>query len=145
MQTPNSHWASCWLAAGLLAITSGCSGERLDPEYKPVTGTVTLDGQPLSDAQVSFVPLGSGSSGTGFTDENGTYQLYYAARRAGAKLGENRVYITKSRPPSSNKGEFARLSEADSEMLPVRYNRKTELTASVQDKQNVIDFDLKSK
>ncbi|MFI4876659.1 MAG: carboxypeptidase-like regulatory domain-containing protein [Blastopirellula sp. JB062] len=134
-----------WLSVALLLTACGCAGEQLDPEYKPVTGTVTLDGRPLPDAQLSFVPLGSGSSGSGFTDESGKYQLYYAARRPGAKFGENRVFITKSKPSTGKQGEFAGMREADIEMLPARYNRKTELTANIEDKRNVIDFDLKSK
>ncbi|EAQ81283.1 hypothetical protein DSM3645_22866 [Blastopirellula marina DSM 3645] len=129
----------------LLVLTWGCGGDQIDPEYKPVSGTVTLDGQPLPDAQISFVPPGTGSSGSGFTDEYGKYELYYAARRGGAKLGENRVFITKNKPSTGKRGEFAGVSEADMEMLPARYNRKTELTATVEDKRNEINFDLKSK
>ncbi|QDU76981.1 hypothetical protein Pan97_40400 [Bremerella volcania] len=121
----------------------GC-GEVLDPDYKPVRGTVLLDGQPLADAQVTFVPLGEGSSGSGFTNEQGEYTLYYAARRPGAKAGENQVFITKSKPTSGKKGERA-FSEADSELLPARYNRQTELTATVEDKRNIFDFQLESK
>ncbi|UUO08614.1 carboxypeptidase-like regulatory domain-containing protein [Blastopirellula sp. J2-11] len=145
MQIPFRCWLGCLPTVGLLALTLGCGGEPIDPEYKPVSGMVTLDGQPLPDAQISFVPPETGSSGSGFTDENGKYELYYAARRAGAKLGENQVFITKNKPSTGKQGEFAGRSEADMEMLPARYNRKTELTATVEDKRNEIDFDLKSK
>ncbi|TWT31597.1 carboxypeptidase-like regulatory domain-containing protein [Blastopirellula retiformator] len=145
MQATTSHPIGYWLIVGLLAFSFGCSGDSIDPEYKPVTGTVTLDGQPLANAQVSFVPFEAGSSGAGFTDQDGVYRLYYAARRPGAKMGENKVFITKEKPLTSKRGEFSRMSESDLELLPARYNRRTELTANVTDQTNVIDFELKSK
>ena len=127
----------------IAAIITGC-GPAVDPGYHPVSGTVTLDGAPLVDAVVAFQPTGEGSSGTGRTDENGTYILYYASQRPGAKVGENRVVISKESIASSGDDEFAVVTEEEGELLPARYNRETELTATVTDSDNVIDFALTS-
>jgi hypothetical protein len=125
------------------AIVTGC-GPAVDPGYQPVSGTVTLDGVPLMDAVVAFQPTGEGSSGTGRTDENGTYILFYASQRPGAKVGENRVVISKETSGSSGDDEFAVVTEEEGELLPARYNRETELTATVTDSENVFDFALTS-
>ena len=46
-----------------LTVMVGCG-----PAYVPVEGTVTYDGEPLSDASVMFQPVGDGPNATGATD-----------------------------------------------------------------------------
>ena len=43
----------------MLALLAGCGGNSNLPKLMPVTGTVTLDGKPLSGVMLSFVPIGS--------------------------------------------------------------------------------------
>jgi hypothetical protein len=116
---------------------AGCdSGPRLSP----VSGTVTLDGQPYPNAQVRFVPE-TGRPSIGFTDESGVYQLVYIRDEMGTNPGSYAVDIT-----------TVHISQSDSdggkeppEKLPAKYNRQTELKADVQPGPNVIDFELKSR
>lgn len=75
------------ILAAASAAVCGCSGSK-GPHTVPVSGTVTLDGQPLAGAEVHFV--GPGFSGFGKTGPDGKYRLVQ-----GAVPGENRVYITK--------------------------------------------------
>lgn len=133
----------CLLTLGVSLIVTGC-GPAVDPGYHPVTGTITLDGAPLVDAIVSFQPTSEGSSGTGRTDAEGVYTLFYASQRPGAKVGENTVVISKEADASSGGDEFAEITEEEGELLPARYNRESELTATVEDGENVIDFALTS-
>lgn len=122
----------------------GC-GEEIDPGYKPVRGTVLLDGQPLADAVISFTPE-EGSTASGRTDEDGTYELFYAARRPGAKVGLNTVEITKEATAFEGADEFAVMTEEEGELLPPRYNTQTELTATVENtSDNTVDFQLTSE
>ena len=62
------------LAACAVAMT-GCSSPVTDTNL--VEGVVTLDGQPVAEATVTFQPVteGQGVSATGITDENGVYKL----------------------------------------------------------------------
>lgn len=70
----------------------GSDAEQLDP--LPVTGKVTLDGQPLSQATVTFLSTGPGGmSAIGTTDEEGVYALS-AGPYVGALAGEYKVTIT---------------------------------------------------
>lgn len=133
----------CVLTLGVSLFLAGC-GPAVDLGYHPVTGTITLDGAPLVDATVSFQPTNEGSSGTGRTDENGTYILFYASQRPGAMVGVNTVVISKEADASSGGDEFAVVTEEEGELLPARYNRESELTATVKDGDNVIDFALES-
>src|SRR5690554_4043220 len=56
----------------LLVTVAGCGGSDLPT----VTGRVTLDGAPLPNAFVEFVPTeGQGSTSSGRTDEAGEYDL----------------------------------------------------------------------
>jgi hypothetical protein len=129
------------LVAVVSAVTSAC-GPAADPGYRPVSGTISLDGEPLAEAIVSFLPDGEGSSGTGRTDDSGRYTLFYASQRPGAKVGLNRVMISKESSVSRADSEFAAPDEEEGELLPSRYNIKTELTATVEEGDNVFDFQL---
>src|SRR4051794_11621485 len=86
----------CRLAATLVvaALVAGCAGR----EFAEVEGTVTLDGAPLPEVEVVFVPdpergLG-GNNATAYTDAQGHYRLR-AVRdgRDGATLGWYRVVV----------------------------------------------------
>nr|MCH9791837.1 carboxypeptidase-like regulatory domain-containing protein [Planctomycetota bacterium] len=79
----------------ILCLTlSGCSGAENDqPDLGLVNGVVTLDGQPLSGASISFLP-DSGRTASARTDANGYYELTYIRDTLGCKLGQNKVVIT---------------------------------------------------
>ncbi|QDT53159.1 hypothetical protein Pan44_11740 [Caulifigura coniformis] len=110
----------------------GCG--RPEVELASVTGTVTLDGKPLSNAFVQFVPSRGGRAAGGATDETGRYELDYSAEDKGALVGTAKVLISTGDPEAGRK-----------ETVPPRYNRKTDLTAEVGQGANVLNFDLRSQ
>jgi hypothetical protein len=70
-------------------LMSGCGGDSgVAVVTAPVSGKVTMNGQPLEGATVNFVTDNYSSSG--ITKADGTYSL-----PTGAAIGENRVFITK--------------------------------------------------
>ena len=76
------------LLAGLIAVY-GCGSSG----YTPVTGTVLLDGTPLPDASVAFVPDDpSGEGATGYTDSNGRFTMA-STRTDGVRPGKYKVRI----------------------------------------------------
>jgi hypothetical protein len=80
----------------LICFALGC-GERRPKTY-PVTGMVTLDGKPIENASVSFVPQKPGEdtdAATGLTDASGTYQLTTFVANDGARDGQYAIRITK--------------------------------------------------
>lgn len=89
----------CGLSAILLLWLSGC-GSSDGFTLVPVSGTITLDGQPLAGATVSFQPAGSqtapGPGSGAVTDASGKYTLKTAEAisRPGAVVGAHTVRFT---------------------------------------------------
>lgn len=65
------------------------------PELRPVSGTVTYDGQPVSDATVAFSSPSSPRLATGRTDHEGRFVLSSYDPQDGAAPGEYTVVVTK--------------------------------------------------
>jgi hypothetical protein len=89
---------SCALFALCLVIIplAGCA--KKFPAIVPTEGTVMLNGKPLANASITFVPLldhfGNESSSTGVTDEKGYFTLTCRYNnKPGAAVGEHVVVI----------------------------------------------------
>lgn len=78
----------------VLPVMIGC--EREIP-YGSVEGVVTLDGKPLTDAEVVFMPDpakgAKGRRSVALTDKNGRYRITSDAGKDGAPVGFHRVII----------------------------------------------------
>lgn len=85
--------------AGLAALTAaaiGCqSGTAENPRTYPTTGTVTLNGEPVEGATVSYVPQGEGQTAVGVTNAAGKYELTTFAKGDGALPGSYQVKVVK--------------------------------------------------
>jgi len=126
------RFAGATLVACLLG---GCSSKPSGlPAIAPVSGTVTMDGQPLASATVVFESQ-SGHTAFGSTDAAGRYDLVAAGRSRGAIIGPNKVRI-KSRTDAPPGPDWK-------DPIPARYNAATELSADVVAGRNTIDFPLK--
>ncbi|HEY0981529.1 MULTISPECIES: carboxypeptidase regulatory-like domain-containing protein [unclassified Schlesneria] len=120
----------CVLALSLLL--AGCSGNK---NIASVTGTVYLDGEPLPKAFLIFTPQeGAGAPSFGRTDNYGRYQMIFSTNTKGAWIGRNRVTISTADAISPEK--------TTPEVVPSRYNQKSELYEEVEPGSNQIDFDL---
>jgi len=133
------------LAAAVLGATSGCGGG----DYGSVSGTVTLDGQPLSGAQVMFMPDEGGGPSFGETDTSGKYVLTHNSGSRGAVIGAHSVAIEMGEDEeeydASGMDEGTLEEQQDEEKtLPARYNEESELTAIVEKGDNTVDFALTS-
>jgi hypothetical protein len=153
------HRWLAWGSACLLCLASfGCGGGG--PELGQVTGQVTMDGEPLPNAVVTFSPVEGGRSSIGRSDASGKYELIYLDRK-GATLGEHRVSVTSAPdaaapapdiPTDSEEYEKQALggsltdyhNASPTESIPTRYNSETELKETVTAGANVIDLKLES-
>jgi hypothetical protein len=128
----------------LLSAISGCdSPDGLNRQA--ISGSVTLDGQPISIGAILFEPE-SPESGTavGATIRRGGFAI---SRHEGPVPGSYRVRVYSSSgiqaPPT--KGQTDRTPRPMVERLPARYNTQTELRATVLgQKGNSYRFDLNS-
>ncbi|MCA9268343.1 MAG: hypothetical protein KDA41_07720, partial [Planctomycetales bacterium] len=63
-------------ALALCAPFAACGCGSDHPRTYAVTGTVTFDGAPLADAEVTFIPrAGQGRHSSGTTDAQGVFHL----------------------------------------------------------------------
>jgi hypothetical protein len=121
----------------------------------PVEGQVLLDGNPLPNVSIQFVPQGTGQDATGATDAEGKFAMSTNEPSDGVMPGSYKVVITPrlTTPPQ----QFASADEAmraaavakpvalNSE-FPQKYTRvdQTPLTIDVPLKERKTVFELKS-
>ena len=125
----NNHTWSHLLFLTCLASVIGCH----PPRYKlaPVSGTVTLAGEPLAGGVVSFQPIATagsdvGPGSTGRLDDEGRFVLLGPDGAHGAVVGEHWVRIY-SHSPESPAVDDVDASETTQERVPVHYNYRTTL------------------
>ena len=116
----------------------GCASSKPKgfPDLSPVSGTVTMDGEPLQKAVVMFLSE-KGVAASCATDANGRYTLLYRGSADGASPGRNTVTVT-TLPDDPNMGVVK-------ERIPAAYNTKSTLTVDVVAGTNTFDFALESK
>jgi hypothetical protein len=132
-----------WVALIVFCLL-GCS--RRPSNVSDVTGTVTLAGQPLSDAAVIFTPTGNGTSSSARTDSAGKYELIYSKDVKGvvkgAVQGEHTVTITTHQPANPD-GDPP--SPEIPEKVPYKYREgDASLKATVNPGKNEVNFELES-
>src|SRR6516225_8257358 len=117
-------------AAVLLGI-GGCSSDNI----APVSGRVTLDGQPAANVRVTFQPLGSaenpnpGPGSYAVTNADGHYALtVVGTNRLGAIVGKHRVSIQSSHGPNQ---EFPDAPPTPAKPIPKEYNKESTLQFDV--------------
>ncbi|MBA2117453.1 carboxypeptidase-like regulatory domain-containing protein [Bremerella alba] len=119
----------------------GCSSSG--PELGTVDGTVTLDGNPLPKAVVSFRPVAGGRTAEGVTDENGNFIIEFAAGAKGALLGDHEIRVTTYREKVI--GDNGRVEDPGvPEKVPKRFNEESELIRTVEPGSNHFDLELTS-
>lgn len=122
------------VAAAVLAV-GGCDSA---PKLYEVTGAVTIDGQPVPDGDIIFLPADTGAAPEPDKVVDGRYTV-----RARAGFKKVSVSASKIIPGGARGGGNEPVPE---EYIPERYNSRTELTAEVTpDGANVFDFTLTTK
>ena len=113
------------LLAGVTAVfLVGCSpaGIKLDP----VSGTVTFDGEPVSDGRIQFRAVEGDQRAFGGKIEQGRYEVETAPGKMTVEITASRIVPGKF--DESNPGEKTPVGEM---YIPARYNSATELTAEI--------------
>jgi hypothetical protein len=120
----------------LIAAAAGCSGGS------SVDGTVTLDGQPLKEGTVRFVPVDPNAGGTvgapvkdgKFTAEvpHGEYRVEFSSPKV---VGKRKAYDTPDSP----------VVDIVDELIPARFNTTSDLRVTVKKGGQKETFALTSK
>ncbi|GDY11110.1 hypothetical protein LBMAG52_45980 [Planctomycetia bacterium] len=149
------------LAACCLMCLSGCGGSSSANYGKlsllSVSGAVTLDGKPLPEAVVTF-DSEDGQFSYGLTDASGRFSLQFDSVKSGAIPGKKTVRISTTRKilglnteeegggeEGRSEGAAATTTARPIELVPVRYNKKSELSVDVSPDKTHFEFPLVSK
>jgi hypothetical protein len=132
-------------ALGLLTL-AGCGG---NPSLGPVEGTLRMNGKPLANVQVEFLPEANGPRSTGVTDQDGHYTLTSNDQKPGAAVGSHRVLLYDLQVYDDK--PVGRVKK-DQDVTPVRPSRiptqyanpaLTPLKKEVSKEPNTIDLEVK--
>jgi hypothetical protein len=121
----------------LLSLLPGCT-QQSGPPLANVSGTVTLDGQPVQNAGLEFI-ADAGGVAYGKTDASGRYHMSFGASRTGAIVGKNRVRIT-----AGDKVAVGDKKYESTEVFPKKYNTDSEQYVEVARGSNRFDFACES-
>ena len=129
------------VALGLIAV--GCGGSEGDKlPREPVSGKVKIDGQPLQDGAISFLP----TDGEGPAASSKIQKGDYAIQRANGPVpGPYRVLIYSPQPTGKKIDEEEERLPNDvyAETIPGRYNAKSQLKVDIKaGGDNSFDFEL---
>ncbi len=89
------RWAAAILV--LAVLQTGCDSS---PKLGQVTGVLTMDGEPIKNGSIEFIPSAGGRPSLALTDEHGRYTAYYLPNVPGAVPGKHRIRfeIAKAKP-----------------------------------------------
>ncbi len=145
-----------------LQFIAGCGGVAPTANYSTVTllrvsGSVTLDGNPLPAAVVTF-DAEDGQFSYGLTDSNGKFSLQFDSAKSGVTPGKKTVRISTTRKilglnskeegggeDGGGEGESSKTSPRPTELVPARYNQKSELSVEVSSSKKHFEFPLVSQ
>jgi hypothetical protein len=121
----------------LLATLAGCGGKA------SVTGTVSLDGEPVANGAIAFIksegePVREG----GAVITNGSFRTEIPPGKYKLELTGSKVTGTRTQTGFDGKPETI---QTTGELFPARYNTNTELQEEIRAGGKPLKLDLKSK
>jgi hypothetical protein len=108
------------------------------PTTGQVKGSVTLDGKPLEDGTVRFAPLEGRANTSGGLIKSGEFT-------ANVPIGKFRVEISSTKIVGGPADRHSDSVETVVQLIPEKYNTRSELTLDVKSGSNEPHFDLKSR
>jgi hypothetical protein len=151
MENLRMNWQKsvvCALAA-VLVVVFGCGGPST-PKTVKVTGTVTLNGNPVPNASVAFIPE-NGRAASGRTDAQGKFTLSTFGTNDGALPGPHKVAVTPApsdEPPPMPGMPGYEESQAAKAPFPAKYGdvKTSGFTANVEPgAKNDFTFDMQGE
>jgi hypothetical protein len=138
------------LATAVL-VAAGCGASGGHGSRAPISGSVTVDGQPLERGYLVFEPKGGQATQSGGIISAGRFSV---PAEKGADPGAYSVAIfaeakrpTTTAEPGTPEYEQAIVADKGGQLvIPEKYNVKTELTAEVKSgAENTFVFDVSTK
>jgi hypothetical protein len=142
-------WHVCPLVLFIAALAGCGQGSSVNA---PVSGRITINSRPLAGGNIVFQPVAgaggvtAGRGSNGSCDDEGRYQLETVDGKSGAVVGTHRVRIYGPKPKRSSADDSGGPKDQASQLVPERYNYRTELTFVVPPVGTTqADFELTTK
>jgi hypothetical protein len=130
-----------WLASGLLLLAGILLLTEMSPSGPTVTGLVQLEGQPLLEGRIKFVPeKGTAGSGGGDVIRKGKYRI-----EKGLTVGKYQVEIRADRPIPGKKVPSPIGGPPIDRVVPIVFAELDHPIRQVGPGLNTHDFELKEK
>jgi hypothetical protein len=128
-----------------LLVFCGCSQDGM----VSVSGTVTLDGKPLTDGVIMFLPTGTEGNTASTTITNGKYSVRVSPATMLVRIIAERLYtedeIKELRAnPMFNNDPMFNPNNMKKQYLPEIYNERTAIKEDIKENTKNLNFDLKS-
>lgn len=128
----------------LLLLSLGCGTDG--PPLRPVEGSVSYLDKKLKNGSVVFVPMENLPSSVGIIDSDGKFKMKTRINgidRDGCPIGDHKVMIISIQDTTGRFPEDR--APLPPPNIPMHYGDTSlsNLTAKVEDKTNLINFDLK--
>jgi hypothetical protein len=127
------------LAACAFALTACLAGCGRSDGLTAVSGTVSYDGQPVKKGTVTFLPADGNGPTAAAVIADGKYSVKVAP---GRKLVRIEGYKVLGRRPYNPGNPKSPMVDKQEQILPQRYNAKSELTREITPTLGTCDFAL---
>lgn len=155
--SPSHHVQSLVVVVAGLGFAAGC-GKPSPPPLVEASGTVTLNGDPLPNASVRFIPMFKGFGAEviaeAVTNQDGAFKLICLGTN-GACVGTHKVTVEEGPLPREAIGESGRAQMAMTKYLQSLPNRpipseygnvaQTPLTIEIVPDKTTYDLDLQRR
>ena len=136
---------SACLLAGSMLCTLGCAGS--EPQLAEVSGTVQLDGTPIEEGSIQFIPVeGAKGPGAGGVITHGKYHI---TRDKGVTVGKNRVELRAFRKTGRRvidaTGPPGTTTDERVQAFPAEYNDRSTVVEEIQPGSNTIHFNAETR
>jgi hypothetical protein len=133
-------------AAVTCAAAAGCGRKGYTGDQRfPLSGKVTVNGQPMELGVIAFIPQGDKARVSGGPIRGGAYSI---PEEMGANAGTYSVTIHWNKMTGKkipNPLDRTQMIDELEEGLPPKYHKNSVLTAQVSAEKTTFDFDLETK
>ncbi len=141
----DSKIARLFVICLVIATCFGCG--KKGPPRAAASGRVTLDGQPIAEGVIQFLPVeGTVGPETGGVITNGQYDI---PQSAGPIVGKNRVELRASKKTGHKiqdpTGRPGVLTDEYKESFPPSANTNSTLVREIKDDLNTLDFEIRTQ
>ena len=127
-----------WIALSLLiaTFTAGCAD---GPAVGDVRGTVTVNGQPLKEGSIRFIPVDGDAPASGGTIHDGSFEAQVPVAKQRVEIVANVIDEEKT-PPNATADQIVM-----KKVVPERYSVQSELTLEVKPGLNEPIYELSDR